>query len=123
MNTMEVIIVRLWYVLIYNTYYKLINRMLSAYRGIKASITPYEKEAKCKIIVEKYKLKKLKSPFSGHIDFFIDNQLYIWQVDTSNCKKDQQFVKPDEITNEHIREYNTLPKLTIAYKLQNNILE
>lgn len=128
---MEVIIVRLWYVLIYNRYYKvkkkIKKKMMSAYRGIRVAINPDEEKrvyfkANCEILVDKYKLKKLKSPFSSHVDFFTDSQLYIWYIDTSNYSKEPELLKPDEITYESICEYNKLPKLTIAYKLQANKL-
>ena len=134
MNIMGVIIVRLWYVLIPNAFNKITNKikkkMMSAYRGVRVSIDPDEQkriqfEAKCDIIIDKYKLQKLKSPFSAYKDYYyMHDKTCIWEIDVSDYNKDPFFVKPDEATNDQIREYNNLVKFSVMYKLQpQNLIE
>ncbi len=136
MSIMEAIIARLWSNLIYNSkcvyikgkINKLKDRMYSSYRGIKATVVPDTQqedrfEAVCQILIEKYKLTQLKSPFSSHIYFFYDNKHQIWEINKSDTSiKEVVIKKPESEIYDQIREFNELPKLSIHKAVQKDIL-
>jgi hypothetical protein len=121
MTIMEVTIARFWSLfqnklLLYlklktlNIRYKIHN----IFNKIKRQIAPSTKEqdnfeAACDIIIDKYKLQKLKSPFSGHIYFYTQGGI-IWQIDKTEVSGDPIFKLPKQETQEAIRFYNNLPK-------------
>jgi hypothetical protein len=103
-------------------------KMYTAYRGIKATVVPDTHQedrfdAVCEILIEKHMLRKLKSPFSSHIDFFYDNKHQIWEIDkTDTSIKEVVIKKPETEIYDQIREFNELPKLSIHKAVQKDIL-
>ena len=136
MNIMEVIIARLWSNLIYNSkrvylkgkISKLKDRMYSSYRGIKSKIVPDTLqedrfEAVCLILIEKYNLRRLNSPFSGHSLFLYDNFNQIWEIDKTNTEQTEVIIKkPESDIYNQVREYNELPILSIHKVIQKDEL-
>ena len=133
---MEVIIARLWSNLIYNlkcvyikgTISKLKDRMYTSYRGIKSSVVPDTQqddrfEAVCQILTEKYNLRKLNSPFSGHSIFLYDNKNQIWEINKSDTSVKEVIIKkPESDVYDQIREFNELPTLSIHKAVQKDKL-
>jgi hypothetical protein len=132
MTIMEVIIARFWSVFPHNLLLYLKVKTLNIqyklhriFNKIKRQIVPSTKEqdnfeAMCQIIIDKHKLKKLKSPFSGHIYFYTKGGL-IWEIDKTNVNCDPIFKLPKQETQDAIREYNNLPKK--SYKLSKVLVE
>ena len=111
---------------------KIKSRMYTSYRCIKASVVPDTThddkfEAVCEILIEKYNLRRLNSPFSSHIDFFYDNKNQIWEInkeiDKSDTTQNEVIIKkPESTIYDQIREFNELPKLSIHKAVQKDEL-
>lgn len=103
-------------------------KMYTAYRGIKASVVPDTRQedkfdAVCEILIEKYKLRRLNSPFSGHSIFLYDNMHQIWEIDKTDTIQSHVIIKkPESTIYDQIREFNELPKLSIHKAVQKDEL-
>lgn len=132
---MGVMIARLWSKIIYSTpclyiacKLRNVKYKLSAYVGLVAVLPNTQQEDKfeavCQILIDKYSLKKLNSPFSGHSIFLYDGN-YIWEIDkTDTTVHDVIVKKPESAIYGQLLEFNELspPKVSIYKDLQKDRL-
>jgi uncharacterized membrane protein len=119
------IIARLWSKVMYSTScvnivgkLSKVKRKLSTYVGIVAVLPDTHQEDKfdavCQILIERYGLKKLNSPFSGHSIFLYDGNNHIWEIDkTDTTVNEVRVKKPASAVYDQIMEFNELPKVSI----------